>query len=210
VKVDRTAKIPLPNYDPVPIPPASYAVDELLGMMRDGQVRYGSSVTGDQDLGTGWVGGKDATAYDRDTVYVRATNRHDHSTTARVPIAPHVAMMIDAVVARSPELGSKSDFIRDSIIHSLWRWREIMGEEMDVDWHNTLTLDVLRATQERMKAEVRERAEFVDAAHDALSAIRDSGDVGRLGEAVEFHAQIAEQLPEPYRGKLLDIVGRFR
>lgn len=201
-------QVPLPDLDDLPTPPEEMTTWGLTQRLRSGDMEV-RSVHDEGFDPDSWVGGRDATSYDPTAVYTRATNRFDHAVNMNVRVPVEVDMMIGELVNRLPTVKNKSEFVRDAVIHGLWRWADMMGD-LDRDWMRRLHLEVIRCHQERIDAETRQWGEIIQRADEVMDYQASNGDLIGLNASLDFHEALAERSPEPWRGKVLEICERYR
>ncbi len=210
----------LPSFDPL----AGVNRTELLAGLRDGTITVKEkeeekvAAQGVDDLMAGWVGKKDRTQYDASKVYVRATNRNDHSTTVQFAIPKEVMTWVDRIVGERSEYKSRADFCRDAIYHGIWRLVKMVerGEIDDGDGvlggdglRRMLLLEMFRCEQAEQQAEVDGLTKVVEDAELLFAAIVEAGDPAHMDRAVEFHTVLAEQMPDVWRDKINAVVGKW-
>jgi hypothetical protein len=164
-----------------------------------------------------WVGGKDVNRYDPGRVYVRATNAKDHSSTLQMACPREVLHWVSRIVADRPEYKSRADFVRDAILHRIWQLvnmaedgviedRGVLGGE---GVRRFLLLQAFQTQQEEQRAELAELTKVVEDAELLFGEIVEAGDPAYMDTTSEFNALLAEQLPEVWRDKLLDVVAKW-
>lgn len=195
-------KTPLPDLENL-AEPETMTTWELTQRLGIGEMKVAS--VHDVD---GWVaGGK--SGYDPTATYTRATNKFDHAVTNSVRVPTEVDMLIGELVQRLSHVKNKTEFIRDAIIHNLFRYADMM-EDVDRDWTRKLHLEVIRCHQDRIAIETSQWTEIVKKGEELFEQLAQSGDRIAMGEALDYHAAVAEQSPEPWRGKLEAMVERYR
>lgn len=201
-------QIPLPNIDELPEQAEEMTTWGLTQKFRMGDVEV-RSVHDEGFDPESWVGGKDSTAYDPTTIYTRATNRFDHAVTSTVRLPTEVDMLMGELVNRVPLFRNKSEFLRDAVIHALWRWEDMMRDQ-DRDWMRRLHLEVIRCHQDRIDVETRQWGEIIRHAEEIMEHQAGNGDAIGLGASLDFHEAFGEKSPEPWRSKVLDLCDRYR
>lgn len=200
-------RVPLPDIDDLPAQAEEQTTWGLTQRLRAGDMEVWS-VHDDGFDPDSWVGGK-GTDYDPTTVYTRATNSFDHSVTSTVRLPTEVDMLVGELVNRVPLFRNKSEFMRDAVVHALWRWADMMGD-VDRDWMRRLHLEGIRCHQDRIDVETRQWGEVLGRAEEIMEQQCVNRDAIGLGASLDFHEAVAERSPEPWRGKLDDLCARYR
>jgi hypothetical protein len=182
--------------------------------LRMGQVVLDDPFSRVEDV-EGWLGEflqrpkHDGSRYDPSKIYARATNRHDHDTSIKLRVDKDCWSAVNALVGKVPAFGSPQAFVRDAVIHALNVWKERIGEH-DGEWSNIVTLSTLRAMQEQQQDEVESRKRFVEDAEKLMGSIAEARDVDAMVEALDFHLVVADRLPEPWKGRVEGVCGKWK
>ena len=205
--VRESKKTPLPDVDDLPAGPQARDAFEITNGLRIGELELNSRLHRQMD---GWVGKGTKNTYDPDAVYTRASNRFDHAQTLSVRVPPEVVAVMDQLIERIPEVNNRTEFVRDAIVHGLFRWAARMEEMGQRSWRNMVELEVARCVQDRMKMELGYWRQLVDEAEKTLEEAAREGDAWALNDAIDFHDAMAERSPEPWKGRLEEVVRRYR
>ena len=154
----------------------------------------------------GWGTSKQS-QYSPDSFYTRSINKHDHSFHLRVNLPPDVHTKMCELVGTKTiqEYRSVPDIVRDAVVHRL-KWLEEHGY---FNAENVLTdeMELSIIANERSRRETRAKI-VEDATAELDDAMRD-GDVGHLKRRLPQVEELAQTLPQPYQGRLMDLVMRI-
>lgn len=186
---------------------------EAIRKIMDGDVVLAAPAT-DFDLAAGgWVvdaNGK-RTVYDPNARYMRATNKHDHSVVQRVHMPKDMAATINILVGWDQHYQTPADFIRNAIIHQLWRdWAALVDGEGKAGMEQQLESVTLDAILERHMDEMETLRRGVERLDEALKGAVESGD--GLGARLLISGCLAriETIRAPYDQQMLDVVERWQ
>lgn len=147
--------------------------------------------------------------YDEQEFYCRSVNKHDHSVVVNARMDPAVAGQIDALVS-SGMIGhyrTKSDFIRDAIIHRLW----FVSNKLEITEELKAMLAVERGRVRLEQARLfSQNVELVLSSAEAnINDASVRGDAHWLEQTRESLLMQVNAMREPYRGKAIGLIARI-
>jgi len=140
--------------------------------------------------------------YSRDKIYVKSTNKHDHSETCYVKVQPGTIAQLEELIRRVPELRSRGDVIRNAIVHDLAYWAETLQDEHLTNW---LSTEMMQAQADMAQDELTSLAKLVDSWRTNIQIARNAGDKQALEDLYAQLKQQAEHIREPYSSRLLEL-----
>ena len=143
-----------------------------------------------------------AADYSRDNLYVKSTNKHDHSETVYVKVQPGTIAQIEELVRKVPELRSRGDVIRNALYHDMAYWVTVLEDEDLGRWLNT---EMMQAQADMAQQELISLAKLVDSWRTNIQLARNAGDKDALERLYEQLKQQAEQIREPYSSRLIEL-----
>ncbi len=147
--------------------------------------------------------------YDEQEFYCRSVNKHDHSVVVNARMDPAVAGQIDALVS-SGMIGhyrTKSDFVRDAIIHRLWFVSNKL--EYTEELKAMLAVERGRVRLEQAKMFSQNIEAVLQAAESNINDASVRGDVHWLEQTRDSLLGQVDAMREPYKGKALGLVRRI-
>lgn len=140
--------------------------------------------------------------YSRDNFYTRSVDSKGHKETFHVPTPPAIFGQVGELVAQRmiPAYRSPQDFVRDAIVHRL---RDIAEMTANGTLNRVLSLEIIACQQEQMMVEMQEFARVLDLSEKVMEQAAKSEDVGMLEQAISYGKNQAEEIREPYKGRLL-------
>lgn len=143
-----------------------------------------------------------AADYSRDNLYVKSTNKHDHSETVYVKVQPGTIAQIEELVRKVPELRSRGDVIRNALYHDMAYWVTVLEDDDLGRWLNT---EMMQAQADMAQQELISLAKLVDSWRTNIQLARNAGDKDALERLYEQLKQQAEQIREPYSSRLIEL-----
>jgi len=147
--------------------------------------------------------------YDEQEFYCRSVNKHDHSVVVNARMDPSVAGQIDALVS-SGMIGhyrTKSDFIRDAIVHRLWFVSNKLTDTEELK--AMLAVERGRVRLEQAKLFSQNVELVLSAAESNINDASVRGDVHWLEQTRDSLLIQVNAMREPYRGKALGLIARI-
>lgn len=140
--------------------------------------------------------------YRRDNFYTRSVDSKGHKETFHVPAPPAIFGQVGEMVAQRliPAYRSPQDFVRDAIVHRL---RDIAEMTENGTLNRVISLEIIRCQQEQMMIEMQEFQKVLDISEQVMEQAAKSEDVGMLEQAIAYGKEQAEEIREPYKGRLL-------
>lgn len=144
-------------------------------------------------------------SYDPHEFYVRSTNKHDHSETVSLRIPGDVLAEWSGIVAseRYPMYHTKSDFLRDAVVHRL-NW--IADEYQDEDLLRWVKQEQMLARIEALDRETALLTSIVKGWKVRVQAAKDAKDAWAVQQARKMIQEDIDEVREPYRGQLVELL----
>ena len=140
--------------------------------------------------------------YSRQNIYVKSTNKHDHSETIYVKVQPGTIAQLEELIRRVPELRSRGDVIRNAIYHDLVYWADVLQDDNLTRWLNT---ELMQAQADMAQQELLALSKLVDSWRTNIQIARNAGDKDALENLYTQLKLQAEQIREPYASRLLEL-----
>jgi hypothetical protein len=186
---------------------------EAIRKIMDGDVALAAPPTDFTIASGGWVvdsTGK-RTMYDPSARYMRATNKHDHSVVQRVHMPKDMAAVIGVLVGWDQHYQTPADFIRNAMIHQLWRdWAALVDGEAKNGMEQQLESVTLDAILERHMDEMESLRRGVERLDEALKGAVEAGD--QLGAKLLIAGCLAriETIRAPYDQQMVEVVKKWQ
>lgn len=147
--------------------------------------------------------------YRKDRFYTRSTDTFGHKDRMQVNLPPVVLGRVAALVSsgKIPAYRTAPDFVRDAIMHRLHDVEEMLGED---EMSDSLRVQRVRASLEQQRMDMKELDELAKVAADTMQQALDQGDDLALKIALDEASIVAEELREPYAGRLYREIVMFR
>lgn len=150
----------------------------------------------------------DERGYRADRFYTRSLNADGHGERINVRLPQGIDSQIHAAVAEVPHYRNIHDFFRDAAVHRLeWIQRSFaLGDGA----RRILELERIRADISGHTQETETMQEAVDDLEAALQKLWDKQDYSMMREMLDSGVEMHEWLREPYKGKALDALTRWK
>lgn len=137
--------------------------------------------------------------YDKEKVYVNATDGRGHSDDVRVKIPQGGSAQIAELVRQCPEFRSNSDFVRDAIVHHLQKWGETSKNRETTDY-----VDLLSRLEDmsRLEESVKENESYLAKTKEIFNSAVSRKDHRTLARAIEQAEGTLDVLEQPWRGDM--------
>lgn len=146
--------------------------------------------------------------YDVDKFYVRATNKFNHSSKARLNLPPDTMSMLADTAERIPFYRNAHDLIRDAIHHRIQHLSAVGWTTPQMEqW---LQVERASAVVEQARMETEALTQLVDDASFTIAELERTGDRRKLRIVLEQLELTADGLGDPWSGKLHELVKRGR
>lgn len=141
--------------------------------------------------------------------YCRARNKHDHSVKVTVYLKPEVIGMLGHLVADPtlPLYKSQQDVIRDAIIHRARQLTDI-AKNPDSKLAKMISDELRKAELVNMVEDIQSKAAEVRMVEEALTVAKK--DPSALDKMIEHYEDRLEDLDDPYKEEVADILRRFK
>lgn len=139
--------------------------------------------------------------YDPDTIYVRASDDHGHSSDLRAKVSPTMLYEMRALIEgrEIPELRSYADIIRDALIHRMKRHRDWLKENglptgsMDA----SLETEMREAELDRIKSQQDHWDSLIDKLDKQLTKCSDRKDWDTMRHLLERNEE-PQDMTDPF------------
>lgn len=148
--------------------------------------------------------------YSRDEFITRSTDGHGHQRHQRVNFPPSVIGQAAAIIqsGKIPQYRTIQDLVRDAVVHRLHYLNETYLKDSKLG--RELTALVRKGRMEAITREQEELRGLVEACREAIMTAVRGGDWVAFREALDQAEEQGEEVREPYRSQIHQIVNEYR
>ena len=146
-----------------------------------------------------------AATYDPADFHIASVNKHDHSSSVTFRAPGEVISELARMVASGdfPMYKTKSDFMRDAIVHRMHWLADNYDNEKMRQW---VTRQSSLARLDARRDEVEELSRLVEGWKVDVARARDMKDTWAIGHAKVMLAEDVAQVRDPYKSRLREIL----
>jgi hypothetical protein len=152
-------------------------------------------------------------SYDPNKFYTRATDIKGHGEKIRGNVPPDVYAQMQSMVHSGdfPDYQMPMDIVRDGIVHIM---ASRQGQIGDVRMREQLESILQRLAFDeyslKMAEEVNRWEQIHERLREALTALQRAGAWGQVWEYLIRGEELADPIPEPYRGATFDLINEWK